>query len=238
LLAPGAGRQAVLRCEVHGLAFGLDGAPLEGATLEAAAGLVALEVRHLGELVLVRTAGHANASNASADPWLALDIAPGARALPAPADAKVAADWKIVAELFLGVEPLEPEEGWSAQQYRRLTQRDGESARHFLAPNQWVSLWPDGFTLRQILPTAAGRCSLREYRYSWCDNEGIARAARYLAGRTSPIGRAWIPEVAASIQRGVVDLGYRPAQDRSPQIGAFHRQLLSVLPAMALDRRA
>jgi len=34
----------------------------------------------------------------------------------------------------------------------------------------------------------------------------------------------------------VVGLGYRPAQDTSPRVSAFHRQLLSVLPLMGLDR--
>jgi len=236
LLAPGAGRQTVLRCEVHGLAFGLDGAVLEGAALETAAGLVALEVRQVGELVLVRTAERASFSNAFADLWLEFDVAPGAHAMPAPADAKVAADWKIVAELFLGMEGLKSQNTWSAQHYRRLTQRHSEATQIFLAPNLWVSLWPDGFTLRQILPTAAGRCSLREFRYSWREDLRIGRASRYLAERTSRIGRASVVAVAESIQRGVVDLGYRPAQDRSPRVSAFHRQLLSVLPVMALDR--
>ena len=236
LLPPGAGRQTVLRCEVHGLAFGLDGAVLEGAALEAAAGLVALEVRQAGDLVLVRTAERATFKNAFADSWLELHMAPGARALPAPADAKVAADWKIMAELFLGVERLKAQDGWSAQRYWHLTQCEGAAAQHFLAPNHWISLWPDGFTLRQILPTAAGRCSLREYRYSWCEDSRIARAARYLAERTSLIGRASVVEVAESIQRGVVGLGYRPAQDTSPRVSAFHRQLLSALPLMGLDR--
>jgi TetR/AcrR family transcriptional repressor of bet genes len=229
LVAPGDGRQQVLRCAVHGLAFGLDGKALAGT-----ADLLALEVRQVGEWVLVRAADRAHRA-AFADHWHKLDIAPGARPLPALADTPVAADWKVVAELFLGVQGLGPQEGWSAEHYRRLTRHTADaSGTLFLAPNHWVGLRPDGWTLRQVLPIAPGRCALRQYRYSWCEDEAMARAAQYLADRSSRIGRAAALQVAESIQHGLVMLGHRSAQERSPEVSAFHRQLISVLPMLGL----
>jgi TetR/AcrR family transcriptional repressor of bet genes len=233
LVAPGAGRLKSIRCAVHGLDFGLDGKVRSKAT-----DLLALEVKQIGELVLVRARDRTNGGVAVPDHWHELDIAPGARALPARHDAKIAADWKIVAELFLGLVTSPFRDGWSTQRYQGLTGRSLESGRQiFVPPNHWVSLRPDGWTLRQVVPTAAGSSSLRLYRYTWCEDEAIARAADYLAERSWGMGRTADLQVAESIQRGLVALGH-VSQQRSAEISAFHRQLLSVLPLMALEHAA
>jgi TetR/AcrR family transcriptional repressor of bet genes len=236
LVAPGSGRHRSIRCAVHGLAFGLDGAAAGNAP-----GLQRLELKPAGELLLVR-AERAPGSAVFADLWQDLRLRPQARALATPADIKIVADWKIVAQLFLSLgaaAPAAAAPGWSARRYRALTGHSAEDAsQHFLPPNHWLSVRSDGWALRQVLPTAPGRCVLRLYRYTWCENDAIAAAADYLAERCMPLGRASDLEVAESIQRGVVDLGHRSAQRLSAEVAAFHRQLLGILPVMALDQPA
>jgi TetR/AcrR family transcriptional regulator, transcriptional repressor of bet genes len=249
LVAPGAARLNIIRCAIHGLAFALDGTMVGGAALGSSPvgrppHLLGLEVKQAGDLVLVR-ADRAPRNPAFADHWQDLSVAPRARALPARADIKIAADWKIVAELLVGLGGWPraagdrlpaPTHGWSARRYQVLTQQPADAARqHFLAPNHWISLRPDGWSLRQVLPTAPGRCLLRHYRYTYCENAALAAAAEYLAERFLNLGRASGLELAESIQRGVVDLGHRSAQTSSPAVTAFHRQLLGVLPLMGLD---
>jgi TetR/AcrR family transcriptional regulator, transcriptional repressor of bet genes len=231
LLAPGPGRLKAIRCAVHGLTFGLD-----GKALGDAGNLLPLEVRRIGELLLVRAADRTALGTTLDDHWPELSIAPGARALPARDETKVQADWKIVAELLVGLMASRCAAGWSAERYQSVTGRPADAVRHvFLPPNHWVSLRPDGWTLRQILPLGPGQSSLRHYRYSWCENEAAARAAEYLSERACGMGRASALKVAESIQHGMVDLGHG-SQQRSAQISAFHQQLLSVLPLLALDQ--
>ena len=172
---------------------------------------------------------------------------PGARALPAQADTPIAADWKVVAELFLGLNalPPPPTHGWSARCYQRLTTHTPDAIRrYFLGPNHWIGIRPDGWTMLQILPLGPGRCSLRRHSGTWCDADAQALAAQYLAARLFgraafggvANGRGSDVAVAESIQRGVVDLGHRSARERSPEVSAFHRQLLTILPVMGFDQ--
>jgi phenylpropionate dioxygenase-like ring-hydroxylating dioxygenase large terminal subunit len=256
LMAQGSGRLRNIRCALHGLAFELNGEVGAGAPAAGTPRLLSLEVRQSGELVLVRTE-RAPGGDAFADHWQDVGIAPRARALPARADIKIAADWKIVAELFLGLSAAAPDaavpgaalpdtavhdaaaswQGWSARRYQALTGHSaGDTRLHFLAPNHWISLRPDGWSLHQVLPTAPGRCLLRHFRYTYCEDDALAAAAEYLAERCLNLGRASGVALAESIQHGVVDLGHRSAQTRSPQVAEFHRQLLGILPAMGLDQ--
>ena len=233
LVAPGAGRQTLIRCAVHGLAFGLDGKSLGGST-----DLSPMEAQRVGDLVLVRMAERAPGGVAFADHWQQLTIAPGARALPARKDVQIAADWKILAELFLGLTARSHDDSWSAQRYRHLTARSTDSFRQiFMPPNQWIDLRPDGWTVRQILPVAPGRCSLRQYNFTCCEEQRLARVTRYLAERSSGVGRASALRVAESIQHGVVDLGHQ-SQMRSAEVSEFHQQLLNALPLMGLEQPA
>ena len=239
LVPPGNGRQKTIHCPMHGLTFGLDGTELGGTQR-----LAGLEVRRSGEVVLARAGDGAQASAAFPDAWHELSLAAGSHALPATADIKIAADWKIIAELYLGLDGAGVREGWSAQRMRSLTEKISDqpalsgTRRLFLAPNHCISVRPEGWTLLQILPTAPGRCSVRRYSFTWCTNDAIARAAQYLAARSSMLGRASGREVAESIQHGLVELGHRSVQAQSPEVIAFHRQLLRILPVMALDQSA
>jgi hypothetical protein len=197
--------------------------------------LKSLEVTRVGELWLVRSAQRPPRSSSLPDRWHEL-AAPGARPLPAPADTPVGADWKVVAELFLGSSAVPAAHGWSARCYRRLTAHAaGEFRRHFLPPNQWVGVRPDGWSLVQILPSGPGTCSLRRYDATLCDTDAAAQAARYLAARLFA-ERASDLHLAESIQRGMVGLGHQSSQVRSAEVSAFHRQLLAVLPVMGFDK--
>jgi hypothetical protein len=204
-----------------------------------------MEVAQAGELLLVRPAIRLGGEPAFPDRWQELELPPGARTLPAQTDTPIAADWKVVAELFLGLSALPPTQGWSARCYQRLTARVPDAIRrYFLGPNHWISVRPDGWTMLQILPLGPGRCSLRRHSCTWCDADAPALAAQYLAARLfgraayggAANGRASDLAVAESIQRGVVDLGHRSARERSPEVGAFHRQLMMILPVMGFDQ--
>jgi TetR/AcrR family transcriptional repressor of bet genes len=233
LIAPGRGRLDDIQCAVHSLSFGLDGVASQGDI-----DLLPMQVRQLGDLVLVRSADRLPGVGFP-DPWPELQLAPDARALPAREDARIAADWKVVVELVLNVGAAPVLEGWSARCYERLTAHSPGAARqHFLAPNHWVSLRPDGWTLLQILPTGPGRCALRHYGYTWCGADAPALAAQYLAGRLWAIERASGVGVAESIQRGMVNLGHQTSHVRSEEVAAFHRQLLAILPAMGVVEQA
>ena len=218
LVPAGAGRLDIIRCATHGLAFQLNGS----AAADAPA-LLALQVTQSADLVLVRTAETVSATAAD---WQSVALPSHTRVLPTAADVKIAADWKTVAELLLAFDAVAPLGG---------PPRAALAAHEvFLPPNHWLSLEPDGWSLDQILPTAPGRCVLRLYRFTQSENDVNARAAAYLAGRFSKLAAGL--DMAESIQHGLVDLGHRPAQVRAPQVTAFHRQLLSVLPLMGLDQ--
>jgi phenylpropionate dioxygenase-like ring-hydroxylating dioxygenase large terminal subunit len=246
LVAPGAGRLRTIQCRVHSLRFGLDGRALSGG-----ADLRPMDVAQVAELLLVRSAPRPPLGAAFPDRWSELAIAPGARGLPAPADTPVAADWKVVAELFLGFSASPPLQGWSARCYQRLTSHAAGGLRHhFLAPNHWMSVRPDGWTLLQVLPLGPGSCRLRRYGATWCDADAPARAAQYLAARLFAIDRVAYDRVAydriahhrasdlglaESIQRGIA-LGHQSSHVRSAEVSAFHRQLLTILPVMGSDK--
>jgi len=232
LVAPGRGRQQVIQCAMHALSFDLDGVASEGEI-----DLKPMEVWQLGDLVLVRSADRLPGNAGFPDRWQEVVIAPAAHALPAQADTPIAADWKVVAELFLVQSASPVKEGWSARCYQRLTAHSPAVARrYFLAPNHWVNVRPDGWTMLQILPLGPGRCALRHHRYTWCESEAPARAAQYLAERLFTIDRVSSSTVAESIQRGIVDLGHQSSHVRSAEVSAFHRQLLGILPEIGFDK--
>jgi TetR/AcrR family transcriptional repressor of bet genes len=242
LVTPGHGRLKAIRCGVHALSFGLDGSSM-GSSID----LQPMEVAEAGELLLVRTKQRSAGEPAFPDRWQQLELAPGARALPAHADTPIAADWKVVAELFLGLSTLPAAQGWSAACYQRLTTHAPAAIRrYFLGPNHWIGVRPDGWTMLQILPLGPGRCALRRYGCTWCEADAPALAAQYLATRLFALDRAAYGgaangrvselSVAESIQRGVVDLGHRSARERWPAVSEFHRQLLTILPVMGSDQ--
>ncbi len=132
------------------------------------------------------------------------------------------------------------EHGWSARSYKRLLESTENFSwqRRFLTPNHRIELRPDGFTLLQVLPSGPGRCLLRRHEHTVCDADRPARAMEYLASRLSPYARRSAITVAESTQRGIVTFGHEAAgaARAAPAVAAFRRELVTLMPVMALAR--
>jgi len=130
--------------------------------------------------------------------------------------------------------------GWSARSYRRLLESSDKLGwqRLFLAPNHRIEQRPDGFTLLQVLPSGPGRCLLRRHEHTVCEADRPARAAEYLASRLNQYTRRSAIAVAESTQRGIVTFGHEAADGAhaAPAAAAFRRQLVALMPMMALAR--
>jgi phenylpropionate dioxygenase-like ring-hydroxylating dioxygenase large terminal subunit len=162
-----------------------------------------------------------------------------------PVETAIAADWKLVIEQWLeltmsGGSREADEHGWSASSYKRLLGSAAKSSwqRRFLTPNHRIELRPDGFTLLQVLPSGPGRCLLRRHEHTVCEADRAARAAEYLASRLNPYTRRSAIAVAESTQRGIVAFGHEAADgaQAAPAVAAFRRQLVTLMPMMALAR--
>jgi phenylpropionate dioxygenase-like ring-hydroxylating dioxygenase large terminal subunit len=85
--------------------------------------------------------------------------------------------------------------------YARLAYASGvvgcRVERRLIWPNMFVEQRPDGATVRQVLPVAAGRSRLRLRQYRGASADRAMRAMGYLAAR---IGRAWEREDARLIE--------------------------------------
>ncbi len=168
-----------------------------------------------------------NASGASI-PWLDAQLR-----LPEPGSAQP----------FVWHAHLRAQAGWTSARYAACASalsQDGEYAwrRSFLPPNQFVELRPDGLSLRQVFPTAAGRSKIRAYELSFCAEPRSARAVRYLAGRLGPWLNLELAAQAESIQQNVVAFGYEPTH-RPTGIGAevaFREWLRHKIPALRRER--
>ena len=241
--APG-GHLDVIRCSVHGLEFDLDGrrrGPRGGPDLTR------MEVRVIGELILVRSAGQGYLRAGAADPWVDFSPPPGSRPVGTSRDTAVAADWKIVIEQWLEraaaaeSAPIEGQ-GWSGRSYLSLLGAAADPVRRtrLLAPNHLIEMRADGFAIRQALPIGPGRTLVRTQDFTHCESDRTGRAAAYLASRLSPYSRRTAMAVAESTQQGIVAFGH-PAADgarAAPAVTEFRRQLLALLPMMALARPA
>ncbi len=240
LIAPAAGHVDLLRCSVHGLQFDLDGRRGGG---RGSADLTPLELRMIGDLMLVRPAERRRPPP-NPDPWAEFSPPAGSRRLRPASDTAVAADWKVVAEQWLETlnsGPLRAQRpGWSARAYRRLlgSAADLHWPLRFLAPNHLIEIRPDGFTVLQLLPLAAGRSLVRQHDYTVCEADRPARAAQYLASRQSAHARPGALAVAESTQKGLVIFGHQAALGAhpAPAVAAFRRQLLARVPMLGLAR--
>jgi TetR/AcrR family transcriptional regulator, transcriptional repressor of bet genes len=245
LIAARTGRVDSIQCPVHGLQFELDGRR-RGA--RGAADLTALDLRLVGDLILVRSAERRRPDTLVGDDWAEFAPPPGSRPLqpqPGPEETSIAADWKLVVEQWLELTPDDgshdaDDQGWSARSYGRIL---GSGAnlnrqRRFLAPNHRIELRPDGFTILQVLPLGPGRCLLRRHDHTLCGTDRPARAARYLASRLDPCTRPSAIAVAESTQKGIVTFGHEAANEAhaAAAVAAFRRQLVTLMPMMALPR--
>jgi TetR/AcrR family transcriptional regulator, transcriptional repressor of bet genes len=246
-----AGRHSLIQCGVHGLQFDLDG---KRRGTRGTADLAALELRVIGDLILVRSAERRRSGAGFADAWN--DFAPPSasrplmpqRGMPAhamPVETVIAADWKLVIEQWLELTTSSgsrdtDEHGWSARCYRKILGPSTHASwqRRYLAPNHRVELRPDGFTILQVLPVSPGRCLLRQHDYTLCEADAPARAAQYLAWRLNPYIRQAAIAVAESTQIGIVTLGHEAdaAAQPEPAVAAFRRQLTALMPMMSLAR--
>jgi phenylpropionate dioxygenase-like ring-hydroxylating dioxygenase large terminal subunit len=236
LIAARAGRLDSIRCRTHALEYGLDG---HGRGGKSGSALTALEVRLMGDLILVRSAA-GGGEPGFMDAWEAIPTPQGSRPLEAPVDIPVAADWKILVEQWLAADGGSTAEGWSARSYRALAKQGASLARdlNFVAPNHLIESRADGVTVLQVLPVAPGRALLRVHRYSSCNDPRPARAASYLAARLARHARPSSVALAESLQEGLVNFGHEAAAHAKPSsaLSEFRRRLAALVPMMTLAR--
>ena len=241
LLAAASGHIDSIQCTIHGLRFELDG---RRRGPRGPSQLLALDLRTVESLILVRPAGRPARAPPAADPWGDFSPPPGARLLGPSAETAVAADWKLIIEQWLesamigGSRRLDPR-AWSMCTYRHLlgTAADSPWQQRFLAPNHLVEVRPDGFTVLQALPSGAGRSLVRRHDYTLCEAQGPARAAAYLASRLNPYMRPSAIDVVESTQNGIVTFGHEAADGaQGAAAAAFRRQLTALVPMMAFAR--
>jgi len=238
-----AGHAEFIQCLVHGLIFDLDGVR-RGA--RGASDLTPLELRMAADLILVRSAERRSAAAPSLpDPWIDFTPPPGSRPLGPALETAIAADWKLVIEQWLELTTSSgsrgaDEHGWSARSYRHLlgSSENFSWQRRFLPPNHRIELRPDGITVLQVLPIGPGRSVLRQHDFTLCEAHRPARAAQYLARRLNPYTRPSNIALVESTQKGIVDFGHEAADGAQPEpaVAAFRRQLIALMPMMALAR--
>jgi TetR/AcrR family transcriptional repressor of bet genes len=236
------GRVNLIQCTAHGLQFELDG---RRRGVRGTADLTALELRLTGDLILVRSAERRRPDVLAADPWSDFPLPPASRPLGQPVETAIEADWKLVIEQWLELTTSSgsrdaDEHGWTARSYKRLLSSSEHFSwqRRFLTPNHRIELRPDGFTILQVLPIGPGRCLLRQHDHTLCVADRPARAAEYLASRLNPYTRRSAIAVAESTQKGLVTFGHEAADgaQAAPAVAAFRRQLVALIPMMALAR--
>lgn len=242
LVAARDGRLDVIQCAVHGLGFDLQGRRLSA---RGGADLIPLDVRTVGDLILVRSAQRSRSRADAEDPWS--DFAPPRRSRPlgGPTDTAVAADWKLLIEQWLeSAASLQSNEAvaprWAAQSYRNLLGAAAATERQwrFFAPNHLIELRGDGFTIRQVLPLGPGRSLVRQHDFTLCETERGARAAAYLATRLAPYTRRSAIAIAESTQKGIVAFGHAASDEAqpAPAVAAFRRRLVALVPMTGLAR--
>ena len=246
LAAAGSGHLEAIRCPIHGVLWDLDG-KRRGA--RGAADLTRLNLRAIGELLLVRSEERAGVQRAgsqrpAADPWSEFAPPAGSRRWRAPLDIAVAADWKLVIEQWLEStyngpsSPTVP--GWSARLYTQLMGPAAAShwLQRLLAPNHVVEVRPDGFSLLQVVPCGPASSRVRQFDYTLCAQDRAARAARYLASRLNAYSRTAAITAVESTQKGIATFGHEAAEGvhGAPAAAAFRRQLVALIPMMAQAR--
>ena len=172
--------------------------------------------------------------------------------LGTPSQAAVVADWKVLVELWLagmaaGAAPtiaaegaewaVAPTAGWSAMRYGGLVSGISDQAwrRRYVWPNHLIETRPDGLSVIQAVPVAAGRCLVRRFDYTRLSPGDEARAAAYLAQRLGAQTRRASAAMAESIQHGLTDLGYEAAA-AAPAVAWFRGLVSAALPVSTFER--
>jgi TetR/AcrR family transcriptional repressor of bet genes len=100
-------------------------------------------------------------------------------------------------------------EGWLGRCYAGLLRRldaDPETlvwARQILLPNLLIETRPEGATIRQVLPSAAGRCSIRTRHYIRAEGGRIERALSWLSRRMAQDWARQDAHIVASTQNAL-----------------------------------
>jgi TetR/AcrR family transcriptional repressor of bet genes len=227
LVPAGHGRIAGIECGLHGVHYGLDGKRIGS---RGAPALTRLEVRDLSGMIQVRSEARVQNGDSWTRPVLPV------RLLMPSADLRIEADWKLVVEALLGLSSKSG--GWSRRVYSSLLGEKGQQAptRQFIAPNHLLESRADGLSVLQIVPLAPGRSLLRQFHFTHCDDERLARAATYLARRTQASSKRATGAAIESMQRGLDTFGLPSLADSQTDIAAFRRYLLTALPALGLPR--
>ncbi len=203
--------ESTIECDIHELAYGLDGKLRSGDT---PGDLTPLELSLPGRFMLVR-ALPAREADAVSTALLAIAGAPSGHweSLPElkPAGSNeigVAADWKLMVEQWLEALP-----------------RPKGIRRTFLAPNQLLEVSATEATILQVIPEAPGRCRIRRLEYSSKKHRAQA-SLRPLDWLVQDI------EVAESTQSGLA-VGLEEAGSAGPvsaQLQDFREGIRALLP--------
>ena len=121
-------------------------------------------------------------------------------------------------------------ESWSAQRLATLAHGRAESAwaRRYLWPNLLLEFRPDGLSVIQVIPIAAGRSRWQCFDYRYEGTESAEQASGFLAARTARQARRLDIDLASSTQQGMTAPGY--AADGQPPAAravAVFRQFLA-----------
>jgi hypothetical protein len=220
--------------------------------------LSVLDLQVVGGLLIVKSAKSTRAAPLSVSTWFDGYPLHGLTPLGRASEIGVKADWKVLVEQWLESAPLDgppggvpdsiewtlqPAEGTQSLSSRLYRQLAGSAARgpwreRFIAPNQLLEWRPDGLSILQAVPSAAGRCRLRQLHLTLCAPGRRAHALQYVAARLESRARRPALETAESVQKGIMDFGYRASATGSipPAVLWFRRYLTIRVPALALPR--
>ena len=240
LTAAAAGHLTTIKCAVHGLQFGLDG---KHRGERSSGDLTHLDLRMIGDFMLVRSAVRAAPSLGPEDSWADLKLPSGSRLSQPPTETLISADWKLLVEQCLESAAAargNARRGWSAAAYERVmgSAVDFGWRAQFIAPNHLIESRPDGFTILQVLPSVPGRCLLRRHNYTVCAAARTATAMQYLASRLRQQRPRSMIAIAESTQKGLAVFGNQTAQGAvgAPETAAFRQYLIARIAALARDR--
>jgi len=234
-----------IECRMHGLKFEWDGRQMAGRD---GPDLQRLEARCDAGWILARAWGGLD----TGVPHRFGTLRPLFR-LGSPIELPVAADWKVVIDLWLegaavGVSGKSDDSlswsaagldhsRWSAARYLHLSRCPPDAVWNcqFLAPGQVIETRSDGTSVLQVLPVAPGRCRVRRVDYATTPQSSGAGVVVYLARRIDGFIRGSTLAMAESIQHGRSQFGHEAQQTGHAAVAAgwFRDYLFARVPALA-----
>lgn len=139
--------------------------------------------------------------------WSDVTLARSRNIRAAALGGETAAERTINAEGVIWRTKLEGQgEGWLGRCYANLLRRldaDPEQlvwTRQILFPNLLIEARPEGATIRQVLPSAAGRCTIRMRHYIRAEASRTERALSWLGRRMAKVWAQEDAQIVASTQ--------------------------------------